>query len=185
MAVEAIVMGGNSQKGYAVNVRNANPKGMLGDAGIIRFFETKEEAKTYANLVNTTGVDVFLKKDPIKDEPLQLHKGDEFVKTAKDIPDDNELLGETAPLEISWARTVFGRLTDEQIKAVNEGGKLPENVRFVRTIDGTYYLSPAYGGLVTGTRTLPEGFELKKNVLGFTVVVPKDTEGIFIKDAAA
>lgn len=184
MAVEAIVMGGNPQKGYAVNVRNANPKGMLGDAGVIRVFETKEEAKAYANLVNTTGQDVFV-KNPIKDEPLKPHQGDEFVKGIKEPENKDEIMLSAAePPEISWVRTVFDRLTDEQIKAVNEGGKLPENVRFVRTIDGTYYLSPAYGGLVTGTRTLPEGFELKKNVLGFTVVVPKDTEGIFIKDAA-
>ena len=32
-----------------------------------------------------------------------------------------------------------------------------------------------------GTQTIPQGFEVKKNVLGQAVVLPKDSTGIMIK----
>lgn len=32
-----------------------------------------------------------------------------------------------------------------------------------------------------GTRVLPQGYELKKNILGFTLVVPIGTKGAVIK----
>lgn len=173
MEVQAKYLGEDKNGYYNVNVRTANPTGNLGDAGVIRRFENKEEAKAYAEIVNETGEDVFVKKQPEKAEKPVRHEGDDFVcEGKKECP------------KISWARAAFSRLTDEQIKTINETGKLPQGVKVVRDGMGGYTLSNNYGGLVTGTRTIPEGFEMKKDWAGFTVIVPKDTESIFVKDVA-
>ncbi len=180
MTVEAKYIGGDETKGYMVNVRNAHPKGMIGDAGYIRRFETDKAAKAFTALVNETGEDFYQKEQLKPEKPIPLcHIGDDFVKaeTCEDCEDVE------CP-KISWGRATFSRLTDEQIKAINETRKLPEGVKIVRDGMCGYTLSNSYKGLVTGTRTVPEGFEMKKDWLGFTVVVPKDTESIFINDVA-
>ena len=83
MAVEAIYMGQSKDGAYWVNVRNAEPKGMIGDAGVIRRFETKQEAKEYAKKVNETGVDTFeYKKDVSEEKPVR-HQGDTFELSSK------------------------------------------------------------------------------------------------------
>lgn len=173
MEVQAKYMGADDSGYYRVNVRTANPTGNIGDAGVIRRFENNEEAKAYAETVNDTGEDVYVKRRPQKEEKPVRHQGDCFdCEKPKECP------------KISWARAAFSRLTDEQIKTINETGKLPEGVKVVRDGFGGYTLSNNYGGLVTGTRTIPEGFEMKKDWAGFTVIVPKDTESIFVKDVA-
>ena len=85
--------------------------------------------------------------------------------------------------EIGFLRTFFNRLSDEQIKQVNLSGNLPSGAKFIRTEKGKYKIKPNYLGITTGTRKLPSGYELKKNLLGFTIVVPEETSGLFIKDA--
>ena len=80
MAVKAIYMGERANGEYWVNVRTAKPKGMIGDAGFIRRFDSKKEAKEYAKTVNKTGIDHFT----LADKPAQVlpirHEGDVFVK---------------------------------------------------------------------------------------------------------
>ena len=84
---------------------------------------------------------------------------------------------------ISTARLLFGRLTDEQIKQVNESKQLPENAKFVMNGFGGYSITNNFFNFRAGTRQLPEGFEVKKDIFGFTVVLPKGMTGISIKDA--
>lgn len=175
MGIQAKYLGQDNSGSYRVNVRTANPTGKLGDAGVIRYFDTKEEAKDYAKIVNTTGVDVYQKTSMVNDDEPVRHAGDTFGKEAMELDKNLE-----CP-KISWARAAFSRLTNEQITIINETRKLPQGTKFVPNGYGGYTLSNNYGGIVTGTRTMPEGFELKKNWLGFTVVVPKETESIFIK----
>lgn len=175
MEVQARYMGESSRGGYYVNVRNANPKGMIGDAGVLRMFKTEDEAKLYTDFVNQTGQDIFIKR-PKEENGKALHSGDDFIS------EDSCKQGECP--KISWTRAAFSRLTDDQIKTINDTRKLPEGVKIVRDGMGGYTLSNNYGGLVTGTRTVPEGFEMKKDWLGFTVIVPKDTESIFVNDVA-
>ena len=81
--VEAKYLGYHDGSGYWVNVRNANPTGNIGDAGVIRNFETKEEAKEYAQLVNSTGVDTFVKRPSINIDKPVYHEGDKFVSSKK------------------------------------------------------------------------------------------------------
>lgn len=83
--------------------------------------------------------------------------------------------------KIGVLRLCFNRLTDEQIKAVNETGRLPEKAKFAK-IENTFILQNNFFNITRGTRTLPAGYELKKGFLGFTAIVPKDTQGIFLKD---
>ena len=79
-AVEAKYLGYHDGSGYWVNVRTANPTGNIGDAGVIRRFETKEAAKEYAKTVNSTGVDTFTKQTANNDKPV-CHEGDTFVSS--------------------------------------------------------------------------------------------------------
>lgn len=161
---------------YRVNVRTANPTGKIGDAGVIRYFETKNDAKDYTNIVNKTKQDVFTPevKKTKEDIPVR-HAGDVFAMSFKS--NENENLKVNPCPKISLWRGVFSRLTDEQIKAVNETKKLPEGTKFQfnRICHNWFNIMP-------GTRDLPVGYELKKDVFGFTTVVQKGTEGMFIRD---
>jgi len=95
----------------------------------------------------------------------------------------NKASVETEPPKIGIIRLVFGRLSNEQIKQVNESGMLPKNAKFVMTGQGTFVIRPNFLNVVPGTRKLPEGFEVKKDVLGFTTVLPKGMKSILLKDA--
>ena len=74
-------------------------------------------------------------------------------------------------------------LTCEQIKQVNESGMLPKNAKFYSNGMGGYTLGNNFFNISTGTRQLPAGYELQKNLLGFTVVVPKGSDGLFVNKA--
>lgn len=86
------------------------------------------------------------------------------------------------PNKVGYWRAAFSRLTNEQIKNANETGQLSGNVKIKPSSVGTgYVIAPNLMNVTTGTKTIPEGYELRKNLLGFTVVLPKDSEGVFIK----
>lgn len=99
----------------------------------------------------------------------------------KDTVDISAKPQKPEPPEISNWRIFFGNLTDEQIKGINESGRLPENAKFVMNGYGSYTISNNFFGFRSGTRELPVGFEVKKNVLGFACVLPKGMEGALIK----
>ena len=164
-----------SQK-YLVNVRTAHPTGKIGDAGYIKRFDEEKEAKNYTKIVNDTKQDVFVHQKPQKmDNPIVRHEGDTFTQSFKGNEDKKV---KVEPCEkISLWRGMFSRLTDEQIKSVNDTGRLPEGTKFQGHV-----ICHNWFGIMPGTRTLPAGYELKKDSLGFTVCVLKDTEGRFIKD---
>jgi hypothetical protein len=82
-----------------------------------------------------------------------------------------------APPKIGRWRLFFGYLTKNQIKAVNESKLLPENAKF----EGRYHVANNWFNITKGTRVLPDTHELKRNIFGFTRVVPKGTKGLFIK----
>ena len=85
------------------------------------------------------------------------------------------------PPQISRTRLFFDRLTDEQIKQVNESKKLPENAKFIMNGFGGYTMENNFFNFRAGTRDLPAGFEVKKDIFGFTVVLPKGMNGIAVK----
>lgn len=83
---------------------------------------------------------------------------------------------------ISKLRLMTGILTDEQIEQINKTGLLPDNAKFI--FDGQvsrYYVANNFFGIRAGTQTLPEGFEVKKNLIGQAVAVPKNSKSIFIQ----
>lgn len=83
---------------------------------------------------------------------------------------------------IGYWRAAFSRLTDEQIEHANKTGKISGKVKIKPAADYTgYHIAPNLMNITTGTQTIPEGYELRKNWLGFTRVLPKDSEGVFIK----
>ncbi len=100
---------------------------------------------------------------------VTMFKGEKTVKT-KD------------PTKVGYWRAAFSRLTTEQINNANETGKLSGKVKIKQNLAGTgYSLTSNLMGITVGTQTIPAGYELRKNWLGFTVLLPKDSEGLFIK----
>jgi|GEM_PF-5138054 len=97
--------------------------------------------------------------------------------------DTAEFTSKPQPPQISNLGLLFARLSDNQIKAVNKAGILPKNGKFIPAKNGRYVIRPNWLGVAPGTRQLPAGFEVKKDVLGFAVVLPKGTEGLLIRDA--
>lgn len=85
------------------------------------------------------------------------------------------------PPQISRSRLFWGFLTDDQIKGINESGRLPENAKFVMNGFGSYTICNNFFGLRAGTRELPAGFEVRKSKFGNAVVLPKGMEGALIK----
>ena len=95
---------------------------------------------------------------------------DSFKKTAK------------GNLKVNPLRIWFNRLTKEQIKAINETRQLPKNIKIRPNDVGTgFHIYHNIFNLKSGTTSLPEGFELRQNRLGFTRLLPKDTEGFWIR----
>jgi len=105
----------------------------------------------------------------------------EAKKTDNIKKDSIEINKKPEPPKISFIRALFSVLNDEQIDELNKSRKLPENCKFVFNGAGGYTITPNVLNLSLGTRTLPGDFEVKKNVLGFALVVPKDADSILIK----
>lgn len=102
--------------------------------------------------------------------------------------DSFELSNSTPKLDkINFLRLVFSRLTDEQVKIINETGVLPEGSKFIEATDGNGYktgcpvLTWNIFGITSGTQEVPEGYELKNDILGFTHTVRKGTKGLIYK----
>ncbi len=85
------------------------------------------------------------------------------------------------PPQISKTRLAFSVLKDSQVEQINQAGKLPENAKFVMNGYGGYAICNNFFNLRAGTQEIPQGFEVKKNALGFAVVLPKGTKGALIK----
>lgn len=86
------------------------------------------------------------------------------------------------PPKINMARVLFHRLTKDQIDAVNSSGELPKNAKFVdNEISGEPCMTWNLLDWSKGTHTLPAGYEMKNDILGFTHVVRKDTQAWWLK----
>ena len=83
--------------------------------------------------------------------------------------------------DISLTRATFSRLTNEQIDNANETGKIQGKAKIVQGQSGGFQIAPNFMNLVVGTKTIPAGYELRKDWAGFTAVLPKDSESILLK----
>lgn len=86
------------------------------------------------------------------------------------------------PPKISRLRLAFGLLTKKQVDQINAAGRLPDNAKFMQNGMGGYTIHNNFFNLRHGTSTIPAGFEVRRNILGFATVQPIDTKGLFIKD---
>lgn len=84
-------------------------------------------------------------------------------------------------VNIKFFEALSGLLNDEQIDTINKTRKMPEGTIIAKDESGNFYITTDALNIETGTRTLPDGYEVKKNRFGFAVVVPVDTKGIFIE----
>lgn len=84
--------------------------------------------------------------------------------------------------EISGVRVFFNRLTDEQIAQVNDSKQLPKNAKVVDDVAiGKPRLTWNLFDITPGTHKLPAGYELKKDILGFTHLVREGTQAWYLK----
>ena len=108
-------------------------------------------------------------------------------RTEKYIPkgaiDSFETLSKPDKTNISTTRAVFGYLTQEQIDEINKTRKLPKNIKITRLENGSFHISPNWFNITRGTHTIPEGYELRRNIVGFTEIVPMGEEGLTLRKA--
>ena len=109
---------------------------------------------------------------PIKENLQKTIENDKFVSSAQQG---------NLPPDIGTLRLTTGFLTDKQVDDINKTRQLPPNAKFVMNGYGSYAISNNFFGIRVGTQTLPEGFEVRKNVFGQAVVLPKGSEGLLIK----
>lgn len=85
------------------------------------------------------------------------------------------------PPKLGFFRIAIGRLTKEQIEAINKTKSLPENAKFVESSTGKINIQNNIANVITGTQKLPVGYEVKNDILGFTHVVREGSKNIFMK----
>lgn len=118
-------------------------------------------------------------KPPVKYVVFDTFDSFEKGKKPEQKPQD-KVIGE-AP-KIGMARILFNRLTPEQINDVNSSGNLPKNAKFKDDIYGNPQLTWNIADFTPGTHKLPEGYELKNDILGFTHVVREGTKSWYLKE---
>lgn len=85
------------------------------------------------------------------------------------------------PPKIGLGRLLLGRLTQEQIDAINITGELPQNAKFKENAMGQIGITWNIADITEGTHKLPKGYEVKNDKFGFTHVVREGTKSIFMK----
>lgn len=101
--------------------------------------------------------------------------------TSKQPETDNFISSQDDNLpKIGFFRIIFSRLTNEQIASINETKMLPKNAKFMGN-GGYYGIHNNFFNIFRGTRRLPEGYEVRKDFLGFTKIVLKDSEGLLLR----
>lgn len=84
--------------------------------------------------------------------------------------------------KVNPLRIWFNRLKPEQIEEINRTRKTPDNIKIRPDLGNTgYHIYHNIFNLKNGTKTLPEGYELRQNLLGFTRLVLKDSEGFWLR----
>lgn len=85
-----------------------------------------------------------------------------------------------APPKISFGRLQLNRLTKEQVEAVNISKTLPKNAKFTE-FGGKVKIKWNMADFTEGTHELPQGYEVKNDIFGFTHVVREGTKSWILK----
>ena len=108
-----------------------------------------------------------------------LQRNNNYLKKEKA---DNIELSSSAQPRVSTIRAIFKCLSQTEIDELNKSGRLPKNVKITRNPEsGKFCISRNWFNISRGTHIIPEGYELRKNLLGFTEVVPIGEEGITLR----
>ena len=84
------------------------------------------------------------------------------------------------PPEIGFLRLATGFITQEQVDQINLSRRLPDNAKFIQNEYGKFVICNNFMGLRVGTQELPMGFEVKLNIIGKAVVLPKGSSGLLV-----
>lgn len=124
------------------------------------------------NYNNIKKVEFKQNTQPAKENTQIPIENDEFVSSTQQ---------QALPPDIGTFRLTTGFLTDKQVDDINKTRQLPSNAKFVMNGVGGYSISNNFFGIRVGTQILPEGFEVRKNIFGQAVVLPKGSEGLLIR----
>ena len=108
-------------------------------------------------------------------------EGDAFVSTA--APTEAAAVAkENGATKIGTLRVMMNRLKKDQIAEVNATGELPKNAKIVTDPEtGKLKMKWNLCDFTEGTHKIPEGYELKNDILGFTHVVREGTQAWYLK----
>lgn len=110
-------------------------------------------------------------------------EGTKSIFLRKDKNEENKIKeSDSIENEISFIQAQTNILTDEQIDKINKTGVVPKGTIIETTKDGRFVLTSDVSGLSTGTRLMPEGYEMRKNVAGIAQIVPIDTKSVFLRN---
>lgn len=99
----------------------------------------------------------------------------------KDTVELSKTAEKPAPPELDFTHLAIRRISAEKVAQINAAGAVPHNAKFVSNGVGGYALVNNIAGITPGTQIIPQGYEVKNDVLGFTNVVPVGTSGLLIK----
>lgn len=85
------------------------------------------------------------------------------------------------PPKIGFMRALFKRYTKEQIAQINETKEMPKNVKVVDDLTSPR-LAINFMDITLGTHTLPAGYELRQDILGFTRLVREDSKAWYLRN---
>ena len=83
--------------------------------------------------------------------------------------------------KIGFMRALFKRYTKEQINQINETKEMPKNVKVVDDL-ASPRLAMNFMDITLGTHTLPAGYELRQDILGFTRLVREDSKALYLRN---
>ncbi len=108
-------------------------------------------------------------------------EGDAFVSTAAPA-EATAVAEENSATKIGTLRVMMNRLKKDQIAEVNATGDLPKNAKIVTDPEtGKLKIKWNLCDFTEGTHKIPEGYELKNDILGFTHVVREGTQAWYLK----
>lgn len=101
-----------------------------------------------------------------------------MLKCPKDSFETSQKKCEPPYVKVKMRNILFNRYNKDQINMINSTGELPPNIKITDDNKIVWNLFD----FTKGTHTLPLGYELKNDLLGFTHVVRKDTRAWYLKD---
>ncbi len=102
----------------------------------------------------------------------------EIPQYPKDILEFSSKESSKPQVNLKLRNILFSRFNDKQINQINAAGELPDNAKIT---DLNKIVWNKFN-ITKGSHKIPQGYELKNDILGFTHVVRKDSKAWYLKE---